>query len=96
MLIRRTEREKRRGSLAASLGNQSVGGLDRRTFLRRSGLVAGGLAMVGALPLAGMRKAEAAGTMPTGAGITVRKNVCTHCSVGCTVIAEVQNGVWVG
>jgi hypothetical protein len=24
------------------------------------------------------------------------KNVCTHCSVGCTVIAEVQNGVWVG
>jgi len=24
------------------------------------------------------------------------KNICTHCSVGCTVIAEVQNGVWVG
>ncbi len=62
MLIRRTERERRRGNLAASLGNQSVGGLDRRTFLRRSGLAAGGLAMVGALPLAGMRKAEAAGT----------------------------------
>jgi formate dehydrogenase major subunit len=96
VLIRRTEREKRRGSLAASLGNQSVGGLDRRAFLRRSGLVAGGLAMVGALPLAGMRKAEAAGTMPTGTGITIRKNICTHCSVGCTVIAEVQNGVWVG
>ena len=52
--------------------------------------------MVGALPLAGMRKAEAAGTMPTGAGITIRKNICTHCSVGCTVVAEVQNGVWVG
>lgn len=96
MLIRRTEREKRRGNLAASLGNQSVGGLDRRTFLRRSGLAAGGLAMIGSLPLAGMRKAEAAGTMPTGAGVTVRKNICTHCSVGCTVVAEVQNGVWVG
>ncbi len=96
MLIRRTEREARRGQLAASLGNQAAGGLDRRTFLRRSGLVAGGLAMVGALPLAGMRKAEAAGTMPTGAGVTVRKNICTHCSVGCTVIGEVQNGVWVG
>src|SRR3712207_8183262 len=25
----------------------------------------------------------------------LRKNVCTHCSVGCTVVAEVQNGVWV-
>jgi formate dehydrogenase major subunit len=24
------------------------------------------------------------------------KSVCTHCSVGCTVIAEVQNGVWTG
>ncbi len=96
MLIKRTERDMRRGNLAASLGNQSVGGLDRRTFLRRSGLAAGGLAMVGALPLSGMRKAEAAGTMPTGAGVTIRKNICTHCSVGCTVIAEVQNGVWVG
>ena len=94
MLIKRTEREKRRGQLAASLGHQSVGGLDRRTFLRRSGLVAGGLAAVGALPLAGMRKAEAAPSQP-GAQITIRKNICTHCSVGCTVIAEVSNGVWV-
>ena len=96
MLIKRTEREKRRGNLAASLGNQSVGGLDRRTFLKRSGLAAGGLVTLGALPLAGMRKAEAAGTAPTGAGITIRKNICTHCSVGCTVIGEIQNGVWVG
>ena len=22
--------------------------------------------------------------------------MCTHCSVGCTVMAEVENGVWVG
>ena len=28
--------------------------------------------------------------------MTVRKNVCTHCSVGCTVMAEVANGVWIG
>jgi formate dehydrogenase major subunit len=26
----------------------------------------------------------------------IKKSVCTHCSVGCTVIAEVQNGVWTG
>jgi formate dehydrogenase major subunit len=28
--------------------------------------------------------------------IEIRTNICTHCSVGCTVKAEVQNGVWVG
>ena len=93
MLIKRTERQARRSNLAASVGNQA-GGLDRRSFLRKSGLVAGGLATVGALPLASVRKAEAAG--PSVAGATIRKNICTYCSVGCTVIGEVSNGVWVG
>ena len=94
MLIKRTERQARRSSLAATVGIQSGIGLDRRTFLRRSGLVAGGLATIGALPLASVQKAEAAGTNVSGA--TIRKNICTHCSVGCTVLAEVSNGVWVG
>ena len=94
MLIRRTERQTRRSNLAATIGSQSGISLDRRSFLRRSGLVAGGLATIGALPLASVQKAEAAG--PSVAGATIRKNICTHCSVGCTVIAEVSNGVWVG
>ena len=94
MLIKRTERQARRGGLANAFKDQAAGGIDRRGFLRRSGLAAGGLAAVGALPLASVRKAEAAGTEVAGA--TIRKNICTHCSVGCTVIAEVSNGVWVG
>ena len=94
MLIKRTERQTRRSNLAATVGRQSGVGLDRRSFLRRSGLVAGGLATIGALPLASVQKAEAAG--PNVAGATIRKNICTHCSVGCTVLAEVSNGVWVG
>ena len=94
MLIKRTERQARRSNLAATVGSQSGVSLDRRSFLRRSGLVAGGLATIGALPLASVQKAEAAG--PSVAGATIRKNICTHCSVGCTVIAEVSNGVWVG
>ena len=94
MLIKRTERQTRRSNLAATVGNHADGGLDRRSFLRRSGLVATGLATIGALPLATVRKAEAAG--PNMAGATIRKSICTHCSVGCTVIAEVSNGVWVG
>jgi len=94
VLIKRTERQTRRSNLAATVGNQTAGGLDRRSFLRRSGLVATGLATIGALPLATVRKAEAAG--PNVAGATIRKSICTHCSVGCTVTAEVSNGVWVG
>jgi formate dehydrogenase major subunit len=94
VLIKRTERQTRRSNLAATVGRQSAAGLDRRSFLRRSGLVAGGLATIGSLPLASVQKAEAAG--PNVAGATIRKNICTHCSVGCTVLAEVSNGVWIG
>jgi formate dehydrogenase major subunit len=93
VLTKRTERQARRGTLAAAFADQSRG-IDRRTFLRRSGLAATGLAAIGALPLASVQKAQAAGPMVAGA--TIRKNICTHCSVGCTVIGEVSNGVWVG
>jgi formate dehydrogenase major subunit len=96
VLIKRTDRQARRGTLAQSLQGQSDGRLDRRSFLRRSGLAAGGLATLGALPLASMRKAEAGPPPPAGAPVTIRKNICTHCSVGCTVIGEVANGVWIG
>jgi formate dehydrogenase major subunit len=96
VLIKRTDRQARRGALAQSLQGQSDGRLDRRSFLRRSGLAAGGLATLGALPLASMRKAEAGPPPPAGALVTIRKNICTHCSVGCTVIGEVANGVWIG
>jgi len=94
VLIKRTERQARRNSLAVALADQS-NTVDRRSFLRRSGLAAGSLAALGSISLSAVRKAEAAGPTP-GAPVDLRKNVCTHCSVGCTVIAEVQNGVWVG
>jgi formate dehydrogenase major subunit len=96
VLIKRTEREARRGTLATALASQSGGTLDRRSFLLRSGLAAGGLATLGALPLASVRKADAGPPPKPGAPVETRKNICTHCSVGCTVTAEVQNGVWIG
>src|SRR6476661_3356303 len=96
MLIRRTERQARPAALAQALPNQSETGLDRRSFLRRSGLAAGGLAALGALPLASVRKAEAGPPAKPGAAVSIRKNICTHCSVGCTVVAEVSEGVWIG
>ena len=96
MLIRKSERSARPGRLTAALSGASSGGVDRRAFLRRSGLAAGALAAVGSLPLTTVRKAEAAAAGPLVSGATVRKSVCTHCAVGCTVTAEVSNGVWVG
>ncbi|HEY7999783.1 MAG TPA: molybdopterin-dependent oxidoreductase [Pseudolabrys sp.] len=95
MLIKRTERQARHGSLAA-LASQNNRGLDRRSFLRRSGLAAGGLATLGVLPLASVRQAKAGPPADKGAAVTIRKSICTHCSVGCTVTAEVSNGVWIG
>ena len=96
MLIKRTQRDARRGTLGAALAGQSSGGLDRRAFLRRSGLAAGGLAALGTLSVGGVRKAEAGPPAKPGAAVELKKNICTHCSVGCTVTAEVSNGVWIG
>ena len=96
MLIKRSERHRvLGGSAAAQEANSSVG-QDRRTFLKRSGVAVGALAALGNLPLDGLRKAQAGPPPPAGATVTTRKNVCTHCSVGCSVIAEVANGVWIG
>jgi formate dehydrogenase major subunit len=95
VLIRKSERTARQGRLTAALSGASTG-VDRRAFLRRSGLAAGALAAVGALPLTTVRKADAAAAGPLTSGATIRKSVCTHCAVGCTVTAEVANGVWVG
>jgi formate dehydrogenase major subunit len=96
VLIKRTERHARRGMLRSALPTGQDEGLDRRTFLRRSGLAAGSLATLGALPLGSVRKAKAGPPPPAGAQVIMRKNVCTHCSVGCTVHAEVANDVWIG
>ncbi|MDQ3558830.1 MAG: twin-arginine translocation signal domain-containing protein, partial [Pseudomonadota bacterium] len=79
--------------LGAAVGSET---LDRRSFLRRSGLTVGGLAAAGAFQLGSIRKAEAISPPQPGVPIEIKKNICTHCSVGCTVTAEVQNGVWTG
>lgn len=84
-------RRSQRTSLLAEVGRTSV---DRRAFLRGSGLAIGGLAAIAATG-GTVSRADAATAVASGA-IETRKTVCTHCSVGCTVIAEVQGGVWVG
>jgi formate dehydrogenase major subunit len=94
MLMKKTNGTSRGASLMQAVGGLSGGAMDRRAFLRRSGIAAGGLAAAG-LPLGLVKPAHSAA--PAGAGaMQIIKNICTHCSVGCTVTAEVMNGVWVG
>ncbi|MBA2398351.1 MAG: molybdopterin-dependent oxidoreductase, partial [Bradyrhizobium sp.] len=95
MLMKRRDGSAGRARLQGVAAGLASGVLDRRTFLRRSGLAAGAGAALGLMPLGSVRKAEA-GPKILGAPTEIKKNICTHCSVGCTVIAEVQNGVWVG
>ncbi|MCB1490358.1 MAG: molybdopterin-dependent oxidoreductase, partial [Rhodobiaceae bacterium] len=79
--------------LSSALAGLANATMDRRSFLRRSGLTVGGLAAAG-LSSGMVRKAEA---QTAGAEkVEVIKSVCTHCSVGCTVMAEVADGVWIG
>ncbi|WP_043362338.1 formate dehydrogenase subunit alpha [Belnapia sp. F-4-1] len=93
MLIRRSEGQAARGRLASAYQGLSAGGTDRRGFLKQAGLGGAGLAALGALP---PRMTQAAEAPRRAAPIQRVKNVCTHCSVGCSVIAEVQDGVWTG
>ena len=82
------------GPLSSSfIGKAAETVVDRRAFLRGSGLAIGGLATAAALVGSNVTPAQAVGS---AASVEIRKSVCTHCSVGCTVVAEVQNGVWTG
>jgi formate dehydrogenase major subunit len=95
MLTKKSAGTAAKSGLAKGLAGASGSAIDRRAFLRRSGLAVGGIAAAVSLKLGTVEAAGRAGP-PTNAPITRVKNMCTHCSVGCTVTAEVQNGVWTG
>src|SRR3954463_13915121 len=66
--------------------------IDRRAFLKRSGLGIGAGAVASQLPFSMIGTAEA---KEEEGKVEVKRTVCTHCSVGCSVDAVVQNGVWI-
>ncbi|WP_299631426.1 formate dehydrogenase subunit alpha [uncultured Roseobacter sp.] len=93
MLRKKTNRVSHRAgrtNILSEVGSKSV---DRRAFLRGSGLAIGGLAAISAT---GGSVTQASAAAAVGGAVETIKSVCTHCSVGCTVIAEVANGVWTG
>lgn len=69
--------------------------VSRRAFLKSSGLMAGGAALATGFAPSMIKKAEATQVADASAAKEV-KTVCTHCSVGCGIIAEVKNGIWTG
>jgi formate dehydrogenase major subunit len=93
MLRKKTNGVARRPQRTSILSEVAGTSVDRRAFLRGSGLAIGGLAAIGAM---GGTVTRANAQSAASAAVQTVKSVCTHCSVGCTVVAEVQNGVWTG
>ena len=93
MLRKKTSGVAKGPQSSSFIGKAAEMVVDRRAFLRGSGLAIGGLATAAAVVGSNVKPAQAAGA---GMAAEIRKSVCTHCSVGCTVVAEVQNGVWTG
>lgn len=86
--------------LVASLSRgvaRAIPTMDRRAFLRRSGMGVG--AGIAASQLLMVKKAQAADAAKAADGaaktVQVKRTICGHCSVGCAVDAVVENGVWV-
>jgi len=68
--------------------------IDRRDFLKAAGV--GGLGVAAAFAPALAREVEAQEkAAPQPPKLEQRKTICTKCAVGCGLIGEVQNGVWV-
>src|SRR5215207_8476954 len=82
-------------SLSRGLSN-ALPTMDRRAFLRRSGLGVGvGLAAAQLTLVKKARAAEGKGPAVGEGRVEVKRTVCTHCSVGCAIDAVVENGLWV-
>ena len=56
--------------------------VDRRTFLKRSGLTVGGIAAASGLSLGMVKKAEAQSA--NAGAVSIVKTICPFCAVGCT------------
>lgn len=94
LLTRKTDSAPASGPRLKRLAGAKLSTMDRRTFLKRSGLAAGAGAFASQLPYGVIGPADAASESTVGAKREVKRTVCTHCSVGCALDATVENGVW--
>ena len=71
-------------------------GISRRSFMKNTSLAAGGAVASASLFAPGMIKKAEAKSVDPNAKTEIKRTICSHCSVGCGIYAEVQNGVWTG
>jgi formate dehydrogenase major subunit len=85
-------KQNRNRSAASSIEGRTLMG--RRRFLKATGLGLGATLAATSIPGGLVRKARAGESSPYPGSKKI-KTVCNHCSVGCGIIAETQDGVWV-
>ena len=90
MKLKRTSQDRCGRSGAPAPGGCNAA-IDRRGFLRNAGLGMGALTLGSSL----VREAQAAEGPAAGGTLEQVKTICGNCAVGCGLVAEVQNGVWV-
>ena len=93
MLRKKTNGVAGRPRSESILSKAAQKSVDRRAFLRGTGLAIGGLS---ALAATGGTVTKASAATAADSKVAIIKSVCTHCAVGCTVMAEVRNDVWIG
>ena len=91
LLTRKSDSAPTAGPRLARLAGARLSTMDRRTFLKRSGIAAGAGAFASQLPYGAVAPAQA---QKDGPKVEKKRTICTHCSVGCAVDATVENGVW--
>ena len=88
LLTKKSSNVQKSGAASFAAGmNAKLGTMDRRAFLRRSGMVAGAGAFASQLPFSMVKKAEAAAAAGTEGKMEIKRTICTHCSVGCAIDA---------
>ncbi len=93
LLTRKIDTARTAGPRLKRLTGARLSTMDRRTFLKRSGLAAGAGAFASQLPY-GVIGPAAAAKEGEATKVVKARTICTHCSVGCAVDATVENGVW--
>ena len=93
LLTRKTDAARVAGPRLKRLAGARQSTMDRRTFLKRSGVAAGAGAFASQLPY-GMIGPAVAAKEGAATKVVTARTICTHCSVGCAVDATVENGVW--